>query len=306
MLRDKLFYILLGTIAIVIILIGVTIGLQIMLLSGRSADESLATNSLSASQPVVSENINAADGSDGQEGTIGIVTSTSTSTIAPTVIAIQPVDPSATPTTVPVEPPTTEPPPTVPPPTELPPTEPPAAPALQPTQIPPTATPVLIESTPTPVSDFVLGYVDNRPECILVTSIVSDLLETWGWSTQLVRFASIDNIFDVALYNEEGATRPDLTFCYRDPEDREQFLSQDGSDLELVSSGYTQVGGQKYYVLAHSSIPVQLRYENACILNFLKNLELDDASLDVSSSSQWFAENTVLVESWGTCTTQDR
>ena len=318
MLRDNFFYILLGFIAI--ILIGVTIGLQLMLLSGRSADEPSTADSSSITQPATVENGSDANVSD--EQAVAMVINTPTST--PIVIAVEPIDSSATSASIIVEVTATpvqsadisiteplptdllpiEPSPTVTPLTASLPEEPLPTDTVQPTQPLPTATVVTIDPTSTPflAADFEFAYVDSRPECVLVTNVVANLFEEWGWSTRQVQFASIADIFDVTLYQDENETRPDLTFCYRDPEDREQFLAQDGSDLELISSGYTQVEEQKYYILAHSSVPVQLRYENACILDFLKNLEISDTSLNTSSSAQWLAENADLVETWGTCT----
>lgn len=328
--RDNLFYIILGLIAVV--LIGVTIALQLMLLSGRSTDQTNASSGAAALESNAANTDRANDATGADDRAISMVINTPTSTAI--VIAVEPSNVESEPTTIPIEPtstpvqpitasnggsaeaaganqgateivaeptpvpvqPTAQ--PTTPPtivPTEppLPPTEPP-----QPTPIPtrvPTDTPV------TPV-DFVFGYVDGRPECTLVTEVVASLFETWGWSTRLVRFSTMDAIFSPALYEGDNPQKPDLAFCYRDPEDRPLFLSQNGADIELVSSGYVTIDDQKYYVLAHSGLPAQLRYENPCVLKFLKELTLDSSTItDVSSPVRWTAQNIDLVQSWGTC-----
>lgn len=322
--RDNLFYIILGLIAVV--LIGVTIGLQIMLLSGRSSDQTADSSDVSAQGANTANQEQTSATLNSDEGAVSMVINTPTSTAV--VIAVEPSNAESEPTPIPIEPTSTavlpntpteqavddntgaeaaveEPPqevvqPTAPPqPTELPPTEPP------PTAPPPTATPIpTLAPTDTPITpvDFVFSYVDGRTECKLITEVVASLFETWGWSTRIVRFSTMDEIFSPSLYENDNPLQPDLAFCYRDPEDREQFLSQNGTDLELISSGYTTVDDQKYYVLAHSGLPAQLRYENPCILNFLKDLSLDDATLaDVSDPAEWTTQNIDLVTSWGTC-----
>lgn len=335
MLRDNFFYILLGLIAV--ILIGVTIGLQFMLLSGRSSDPPAESQSAPTAQSATQAGLEPAGGSGEQE--IAMVINTPTST--PIVIAVQAESnqPSsnqveATSTAIPPTVPPTQPPSTLAPsdqssssqtggeptapekapeqspdeetvePTQaIAPTQIPATQAV-PTPVPATATSIPVEPTSTPLlaSDFVFGYIEGRTECTLFTYAMADVLESWGWSTRVVQFGSMSGIFDSALYENNSAAQPDLTFCYRDPEDREQFLSQNGTDLELVSSGYTKIDEQKYYILAHSSVPAQLRYENACILDFFKDLEIDGPSLSASNASQWLDENAGLVQSWGTCT----
>lgn len=316
--RDNLFYIILGLIAVV--LIGVTIGLQLMLLSGRSSEPTAdsADSSALESNTTNQEQTSATGNSD--EGAVSMVINTPTSTAI--VIAVEPSDSNSQPTPTPIEPTSTAVLPNNPSadgaadanqdtsqsaeaaavePTPLPvqPTEPP------PTEPPPTATPFpTLAPTDTPIVpvDFVFSYVDGRAECILVTEVVASLFETWGWSTRTVRFSSMDEVFSPALYENDNPMQPDLAFCYRDPEDREQFLSQNGTDLELISSGYITVDEQKYYVLAHSGLPAQLRYENPCILNFLKDLSFDDAAFTgISDAAAWTTQNIDLVTSWGTC-----
>jgi len=294
MLRNNFLYILLGFIAI--ILIGLTIGLQFMLFTERSAEQSTAA----VGQPSMADSERLDLANDADERAVSMVINTPTST--PVVVTIQSADSADNPVSDPIDPTSTvvsqagsD---------QLSLTETDVAIAATSTSVVPTKTvgPIAATSTSVVPADFVFGYIEGRAECNLVTNIVADLFDEWNWSTQRVRFSNIEKIFDSALYEGDDAARLDMTFCYRDPEDRNQFLAQNGTDLELISSGYTKIDGQRYYILAHSSVPVQLRYENTCILNFLRELEIDSSTFaTVSSAPEWIAQNIDLVQSWGTC-----
>lgn len=312
MLRNNFFYILLGFIAI--ILIGLTITLQLMLF-GRPAEQPTVaeTRSVEQSSTVDSERLSQADGAD--EQAVSMVINTPTST--PVVVTIQSAGSANNSVSAPVEPTSTvvlqavseqvvseqlaseqsasE--------------QAPTAEAVVPiaatsTSAVPVETAIPIAATSTSVvpADFVFAYIEGRAECNLITDIVVELFDEWDWSTQRIRFSNIEKIFDNTLYEGDDAARPDLTLCYRDPEDREHFLAQNGTDLELISSGYTKINEQRYYILAHSSVPVQLRYKNTCVLSFLRELEIDSSTLaNVSSAPEWIAQNIDLVQSWGSC-----
>lgn len=302
MLRNNFFYILLGFIAI--ILIGLTITLQLMLF-GRPAEQPTVaeTRSVEQSSTVDSERLSQADGAD--EQAVSMVINTPTST--PVVVTIQSAGSANNSVSAPVEPTSTvvlqavseqsasEQAPTAEAVVPIAATSTSAAPVE-------TAIPIAATSTSVVPADFVFAYIEGRAECNLITDIVVELFDEWDWSTQRIRFSNIEKIFDNTLYEGDDAARPDLTLCYRDPEDREHFLAQNGTDLELISSGYTKINEQRYYILAHSSVPVQLRYTNTCVLSFLRELEIDSSTLaNASNAPEWIAQNIDLVQSWGSC-----
>ena len=154
----------------------------------------------------------------------------------------------------------------------------------------------------TPSVDYVFGIVEDRPECVLSTEIVTSLLDEWGWKVETVSTSTMHELFDlIATQNEQGISSVDLTLCYTDPLDRELFFQFDSDSIQLMGNGYWQNNNQRMYVMARAGIPAALEFGDRCIWEMMKDLKFGTEPMADMNAAQWMAENEEVLKFWGSC-----
>ena len=171
---------------------------------------------------------------------------------------------------------------------------------LQPTTTPTEAVQPRVTDTPAPPVDYVFGYIDSRRECTLATQVVATLMTRWGWRVRTVEVASVSELFQRTAHDGDESTWFDLTLCYEDPSDRENFFDY-ASNVFLMGSGYAESANGRLYVLAHAGLPSTLEYEDRCIFELMKGLTFRDVALEGSDPESWIEANSELLEFWGSC-----
>jgi len=367
--KGNVFYVILAMLGVV--LIGITIGLQIVILANKEPNAALApvantSNGEAAVTPVATPpgaDVNAPGVDNAAQVALAVEPTTAAPTQTPIVILIQPTPPPPTPAVVaptaiqpapaqadPATPandttdaaalpgvdepgggPANEPvaeqaaepaenesqaatgsdvatgenaaaPPT---PTPVPPTPTPVPPTATstatPTPAPPTPAPTASD-TPLPAVDFVLGYLQNRAQCVLITNIVARILiEEYDRTVRTDHFEDADSMYLHLSHDVANAqSRIDLTACYIDPDDR-PYLLQYNTDIGLIGSAFRQVDGQKSFIASHTNLIPSLEFDHRCLLNFLRQFDLSDASLDAADADTWIVSNAELVATWTAC-----
>lgn len=335
-LRENIVYTILALVAIV--LIGVTIGLQLVIITGQNP--SVLTGAV---QQATQQSINA----NGQQVAFAVATVTET----PAVLIIQPApigeaqgnaaaepqdnaategesapavatqnnDEQAAPAEAAApEPTTTEPPqnaaeqPPVDTPTEtalptsLPPTPVPDTP-VPPTPAPPTATdaPTLVPTeSPTPVdtAEFHIGFANRGYGCPVVSQIVERILEErLDTSTALVNFETVESMFRAVANNEI-----DMTLCYLDPDDRELLRGDNkrtiGFKMVQLGSQYWENGDQKLQMWVNLPTMSELRAtDRTCMLNFFYSLRFVESDLQTIDVNGWLESHEFDIDEWVNC-----
>jgi hypothetical protein len=337
--RDNLLYIILAVIAVS--LVGVTIGLQLLIISGQDAAqvESSASPELAAAQT------RSAAPTDTPLIIITRITADVATEMPPTLPAESPPSATSLPTIVPptVEVPTIAPPPVEPSPTLLVPTPTPAsftslaqivsptdsasagtgsaservplatrtdandAPNGEetnaiavPTVLPEAAATVTVRPTATPSSDYVFGYLVERPGCQMMTEIAATLIEQ-NYGLVIATQAYTDEMDLYQSLAQQGDALPyvHLTVCHLFPLDSE-YLLQFGNSLRTMGSAYAQVDSQRWHVLSHSGL-AQLRREQPCMYALLGRLDLVDLEFPLQDARAWMAQNRAAVETMVSC-----
>lgn len=319
MFKENTAYIILALIAIV--LIGVTIGLQIVILAERqtASDEPEAETSILKSSPVPGQlpevNRLQADLNSGQNlaGQVAMAVATATSTPVVVVIEPTPVPPTPVPPT-PV-------PPTLAPPTSVPPT---AVPTSQPevpttaetsidTQgnasietdndggeivaVPPTATSF---SAPLPTvtssADYLFGYVDRGNDCVFITQTVETvLIQQLGIQVRTVPFNDSSSLF-----SELAGGGVDFTLCYIDPDDR-QLMRQYLGDIRQIGFQHYSGDGYKLQLWANGGSKAEIREQSPCMLDFLEKIDFTNFAIEGQTTDSFIQENGSTITNWLDC-----
>ncbi|MCX6050433.1 MAG: hypothetical protein NT075_35505 [Chloroflexi bacterium] len=305
--KGRLIFVLLSL--VVIVLLGIMVGLQLLIITTPTATTVSVASTEQTNPPTPTESAPVASATAIQVGL---------ATIAPTAL---PVEPTATPVAPTLAPPT-EAPPTPVPPTPAPATAIPAPPSATPE--PPTATPekVLVPppaptltseptiaapkaiavatNTSAPPADIRLGETDRAVDCKFATEIVQLFLERqMKLRVARVHFNSVNDLF-LALASDDANQKVDLTLCYIDPDDR-TYLQQYDSTLLFVASNYAAREQKRLSVMGNSKMIVQLKTQQPCVYNFLKNLDFGDLQFSAADANQWLAQNSERIAAWSQC-----
>ena len=332
-LRENIVYTILALVAIV--LIGVTIGLQLVIITGQNP--TVLTGAVQQATQQALEN-------NGQQVAFAVATVTET----PAVLIIQPApirevqnnpvsdsqsvpmgetqnnladeaqsndtqaepveqpvvaEPTATtaPPTPPAEQPPVDTPTEVAPPTPIPPTPVPPTPvpptATEQPQLEPTATSELVDS-----GAFRIGFANRGYGCSTVSEIVARIMEErLGTSAALINYDSVEEMF-VAVANNEI----DMTLCYLDPDDRELLRGENkrtiGFKMVQLGSQYWDNEGKKLQMWVSLPVMSELRTaERSCMLNFFYSLRFAETDLQAVDVNSWMAAHAAEIDEWANC-----
>jgi len=288
--KGNLIYVVLAVVAIV--LIGITIGLQVMILSG--AQPIFRSSQPSAEQP---------GGSDATEERADPVAMAVTQpTDTPRVVVL---DPTATPrvifvtATPPPAPLVPEPPtPDLAAPTATPTLAASSTPAAPPTIAPATATPTVVE----PRSDLVLGVVDRGAGCLFASDAAAQILTGHlDLAVSTLPFASMEDLF-TAL----AARDVDATLCYMDPQDRALIRGENrdlyGYYAAQIGSSFWDTDAQKFQVWMNVEARTELRQgENRCAFHFLETFTIAEPDAAAQGVQSWLDAHAADIAVWTDC-----
>jgi len=265
---------------IVIILIAVTIGLQMALLSRNDASTAPEPSAQRAQQnplPILNSNPFNRSNDDGDRSQIAMAVRTHTP--SPLEEAV---------------------PPTPEPPTPAPPT---SAPPTFETSISPTAA---NSDTPTPIADadFVIGYIPERASCGLVTEIlVMTMAREYEVTVDQIAFDTPDELFAHLAHAQDDARSIDFTPCYVDPNDRGYLMDYE-TEIEFIHGPYSQIDEESWYLMGAAAFVSQVRFQNRCIYQFLRQVEFADRQFATDDATLWAEQNAPLLAEWTRCAAQ--
>lgn len=150
---------------------------------------------------------------------------------------------------------------------------------------------------------LVIAGVEGRPECTTLAGIVAQVVEThFQRPVSLVVADNTDALFDrLAGDVADAAERVDISPCYTDIADR-TYLQEKGSNIAMMHNIYGQLGEDKLYMIAHSSVSPRLRGENACLYQFFRQIAVEDMTImQGQSPTEWMEQNGHLIDSWVRC-----
>ena len=157
-----------------------------------------------------------------------------------------------------------------------------------------------------PAFDYVFATNTSQPECVLATEIVASVMRDWGWAIGQLTVANTTELF--GQLTAEGASDSQaaaLTLCYTDPTDREFFRSV-ANIPQLIGRGYAEIDSGKLYAMARPGIPNEMELTDRCIWNFMRGLSFGDTLQEDQSPAEWLAQNSDLLNTWGSCQGQYR
>ena len=171
-----------------------------------------------------------------------------------------------------------------------------------PTAIPDTT--VQVEPTAQPVSgvDYIIGYHEGRSECSEVANLLATILEErYERQVDLLPFNNTDSMYEnVARNSPNLAQQIDFTPCYTDRDDR-VYLRANGSKIALMNNAYAETAQNKLFLAAHSSLPPTLKFEDSCVYEFLRNVNMGLLPAEGLSTTSWIDANEVLLNEWTRC-----
>jgi ABC-type phosphate transport system substrate-binding protein len=171
---------------------------------------------------------------------------------------------------------------------------------------PPTAPPATATTTPSPVptlaADYVFGVLAGRPACQFVTDIVTTLMnERFDLRTITRTFTSTDDLYRALAQVDAPEQWVDFTLCHVFPDDSD-YLSEFGSQLKLMGSGYGRTEGKRWYLIGFSGHFVDLRTNRPCLNTFLTDrLDFDPLVFSEDSAAAWVTNQPQLVDEWTRC-----
>lgn len=302
--KGRLIFVLLSL--VVIVLLGIMIGLQLLIITNPP------TTTVAANRKDQDSSLTPVETATVIQ--ISLVTVAPTpvaptpTTIAPTPLPVTPTlaPPTPAPATATPEPPTATPQPptaTPQPPTAIPPTVLALPTTSSPTNEPATAIPVVSEAatnTAAPPADIRLGESDRVVDCKFATDIVQLVLERQlDLRVARVHFNNMDDLFR-SLAADGAEQKVDLTLCYIDPDDR-AYLKQYDSTLLFVAGNYAERDEKRLSAVGNSTLIVQLKTQQPCVHNFLKNLDLSELDFQTTDAETWLDQNTSRVLAWTQC-----
>ncbi|MCB9147268.1 MAG: hypothetical protein H6641_00790 [Caldilineaceae bacterium] len=333
-LRENIVYTILALVAIV--LIGVTIGLQLVIITGQNptvlngAAQQATQQSLNGQSvafavstatetPAVliiqpapigaaqSEPTAAMQDNPAPAGSNTITQEVQSGDVQPVATDVATVEPTATEVTQPaaeqiaVDAPTETALPTPVPPTPAPPTP------IPPTPAPPTATDtptILPTESPTPVdaTAFHIGFANRGYGCPVVSQIVERILEDrLDTATELISFDTVESMFRAVANNEI-----DMTLCYVDPDDRELLRGDNkrtiGFKMVQLGSQYWESDEQKLQMWVNLPTMSALRAaDHTCMLNFFYSLRFVESDLQIIDVNSWLNAHAADIDEWVNC-----
>ena len=150
--------------------------------------------------------------------------------------------------------------------------------------------------------DFSIGYLEERIACALITEIIAEILETeFDSSTRRIAFTNTDLMYqNMAESRQDSNLSIQLTPCFIDPADR-AYLRMYNTGISLIGDAYREVETNKYYIASHLGLTPTLEFDNPCVLRFLSTLNFQDLDTVDTTAQQWITEHADLVASWSQC-----
>ena len=161
-----------------------------------------------------------------------------------------------------------------------------------------------IEPVAPPVKDvdYIIGYHEGRKECTEVANMIATVLEVrYDRKIELQPFINTDSMYDdVARNNSNVVQQIDFTPCYTDRDDR-VYLRANGSKIALMNNAYAETGENKLFLAAHSSLPPTLKFDDSCVYEFLRNINLGTLPEEGFNAASWIDSNGALLNEWTRC-----
>ena len=162
--------------------------------------------------------------------------------------------------------------------------------------------PVEPEIPPASTTDYVIGYHEGRSECSEVANLIATILEDrYERKIDLLPFNNTDSLYESVARNTSNlAQQIDFTPCYTDRDDR-VYLRANGSKIALMNNAYAETGQNKLFLAAHSSLPPTLKFEDICVYEFLRNVNLGLLPAQGLNAASWIDGNEALLNEWTRC-----
>jgi hypothetical protein len=174
----------------------------------------------------------------------------------------------------------------------------------RPTLPAPTVTPLspVALSSASASNVYVLGYLQNRPECQLATEIVAAFLtqqEAVEISTR--GFDSAEALYASLTRYGPAESKSDLTLCYRYPEDN-LYLSGVNEQVAVIGKAYVHDEQTQWHAVVSAERLRDLQLLYPCLYTFLnQQLTFADWPPSGTDAQSWLVAHADQVAQWQLC-----